>query len=281
MSVLAFLDGTLADPGTAHIRVDDLGLMRGDGVFETVLVSVGTARELRPHLDRLARSAAMLDLPEPDDEAWQRAARLVIENWRGGPEFALKLVYTRGVESDPSTPTAFALGLEISDRVRQARADGVAVVALERGIDPGLGERAPWLLLGAKSLSYAVNMAAGREAARRGADDVVFTATDGSVLEGPTSTVIIARDRTLYTPPATIGILPGTTQAAVFRGAERAGWTTKIEPLNLDDLYDADGVFLASSVRKLTRVRTLDGQPLRDSAQLCRELVDAYETIYA
>lgn len=282
MSVLAFLDGTLADPGTAHIRVDDLGLMRGDGVFETILVSGGTARELRPHLDRLARSAAMLDLPEPDDEAWQRAARLVIENWRGGPEFALKLVYTRGVESDPSaTPTAFALGLEISDRVRRTRADGVAVVALERGIDPGLAERAPWLLLGAKSLSYAVNMAAGREAARRGADDVVFTATDGSVLEGPTSTVIIARDRTLYTPPATIGILPGTTQAAVFRGAERAGWTTKIEPLNLEDLHGADGVFLASSVRKLTRVHTLDGQLLRDSAQLCRELADAYETVYA
>ncbi|WP_027941518.1 aminodeoxychorismate lyase [Amycolatopsis taiwanensis] len=282
MTVLAFLDGTLADPGAAHLRVDDLGLMRGDGVFETILVTGDTARELRPHLDRLARSAAMLDLPEPDDEAWQRATRLVIDNWRGSPEFAIKLVYTRGVEGDPSaTPTAFALGLEISERVVRARADGVAAVTLDRGIDPGLGERAPWLLLGAKSLSYAVNMAAGREAARRGADDVVFTATDGSVLEGPTSTVIIARERTLYTPPATIGILPGTTQAAVFRGAERAGWTTKIEPLTLDDLHGADGVFLASSVRKLTRVHTLDGKTLPDSTPLHRELAEAYETVYA
>jgi 4-amino-4-deoxychorismate lyase len=282
MRVLAFLDGTLANPDSAHIRVDDLGLLRGDGIFETVLVADGAPRELRPHLDRLARSASMLDLPEPDDEAWQRVTQQVIDNWAGGPEFALKLVYTRGVEGDPTaTPTAFALGLPIDGKVIRARSEGVAAVTLERGIDPGLAERAPWLLLGAKSLSYGINMAAVREAARRGASDVIFTATDGSVLEGPTSNVILARGKTLYTPPATIGILPGTTQAAVFRGAERIGWSTKIEPLRVEDLREADGVFLASSVRKLTRVHTLDGEALPDSSTIHAELADAYEAVYS
>lgn len=278
MRVLAFLDGTLANPDDPHIRVDDLGLMRGDGVFETVLVADGKPRELRPHLDRLARSASMLELPEPDDEAWQRAVRQVIGNWTGEDEFALKLVYTRGTEAGE---TAFAIGSPIDEKILSARASGVSAVTLERGIDPTLAERAPWLLLGAKSLSYALNMAAGREAARRGAGDVIFTATDGSVLEGPTSNVVIARDRTLYTPPATIGILPGTTQAAVFRGAERLGWTTKIEPLSAADLRDNDGLFLASSVRKLTRVHTLDGEPLPDSTRLHAELAQAYEDVYA
>lgn len=282
MRVLVFLDGTLADPDAPQVRIDDLGLMRGDGVFETILVTNGTARELRPHLDRLARSAAMLDLPEPDDEAWQRAVQTVIDNWRGEPEFTVKLVYTRGPESDPSgTPTSFALGLGIAEKIIQARQEGLAVITLERGIEPDLAERAPWLLLGAKSLSYAVNMAAGREAARRGTGDVVFTATDGTVLEGPTSNVVVARGRTLFTPPATIGILPGTTQAAVFRAAEQMGWSTKIEPLRKEDLHTADGVFLASSVRKLTRVHTLDGERLADSSAIHRELADAYDALYA
>ena len=281
MRVLAFLDGTLADPDAPHIRVDDLGLMRGDGIFETVLVADGRPRELRPHLDRLARSASMLDLPEPDDEAWQRVVQVVIDNWRGGDEFALKLVSTRGVEGDPDArPTAYAIGAPISEKVVRARSAGVAVVTLDRGIAPDLAERAPWLLLGAKSLSYGINMAAGREAERRGAGDVIFTATDGSVLEGPTSNVVLARGRTLYTPPATIGILPGTTQAAVFRGAERAGWSTKIEPLRVDELTEADGVFLASSVRKLTRVHTLDGTRLADSSAIHAELSAAYEGVY-
>ncbi|WP_431877681.1 aminodeoxychorismate lyase [Amycolatopsis sacchari] len=282
MRVLAFLDGTLANPEDPHIRVDDLSVQRGDGIFETVLAVGGQPRELRPHLDRLARSASMLDLPEPDDAAFERTVRLVLDNWTGGDECAIKLVYSRGVDGDPETkPTAFVLAIPIGEKIKQARAEGVSVVTLERGIDPGLAERAPWLLLGAKSLSYAVNMAAGREAARRGADDVVFLATDGSVLEGPTSNVIIARGRTLYTPPATIGILPGTTQAAVFRGAERAGWTTKIEPLTAEDLRDNDGLFLASSVRKLTRVHTLDGERLPDSSAVHAELAKAYEDVYA
>lgn len=281
MRVLSFLDGSLADPESPHLRVDDLGVQRGDGVFETILVADGKPRELRPHLDRLARSAAMLDLPAPDLAAFERAAQTVIDNWAGGPEIALKLVYTRGVDGDPAgTPTAFALGLEIDDKVRRARADGVAVVVLERGFGPEVAERAPWLLLGAKTVSYAVNMAALREAARRGAQDVIFTAADGSVLEGPTSTVVVARDRTLYTPPSTVGILPGTTQAALFRGAEKAGWTVKVEPISAADLPGADGVFLASSVRLVTRVHTLDGTALPDSAHLHRELVAAYEGEY-
>ncbi|WP_410576457.1 aminodeoxychorismate lyase [Amycolatopsis sp. lyj-108] len=282
MRVLAFLDGTLADPEAAHLRVDDLGLLRGDGVFETILVVDGRPRELRPHLERLARSAAMLDLPEPDLADWERAAQTVIDNWSGPAEIALKLVYTRGIDGDPEAkPFGFALGVEIDEKVQRARVEGVAAITLERGIEPDLAERAPWLLLGAKSISYGVNMAALREAGRRGASDVIFTAADGSVFEGPTSTVVLAKERTIYTPPATIGILPGTTQAALFRGAERAGWSVKVEPLKVSDLIEGEGLFLASSVRKLTRVHTLDGVTLTDSSAIHAELAAAYESEYA
>ncbi|MGW7530802.1 aminodeoxychorismate lyase [Amycolatopsis sp. NPDC054798] len=281
MRVLAFLDGSLADPEAAHLRVDDLGLLRGDGVFETILVAVKKPREMRPHLDRLARSAAMLDLPAPDLDGFARAAQAVVDAWKGGPEIALKLVYTRGVDGDPDgKPTAFAMGLEVDEKVLRARTEGVSVVTLERGFGPELAERAPWLLLGAKTVSYAMNMAALREAARRGAQDVIFTATDDSVLEGPTSTVVLAKERTLYTPPSTVGILPGTTQYALFRGAEKAGWSVKVEPLSVADLLRGDGVFLTSSVRKVTRVHTLNGTVLPDSTALHGELVAAYESEY-
>jgi 4-amino-4-deoxychorismate lyase len=280
MRVLALLDGTLADPDAPLIRVDDLGLLRGDGVFETILVVDGKPRELDPHLDRLARSAAMLDMPEPDRAAFERAVNLVLDNWTGGREVALKLVYTRGVEGGDGTPTGFALGMDIPAKVHAQRGEGLAAITLDRGIEPGLMERAPWLLLGSKSLSYAVNMAAIREAERRGAAEVVFTTSSGSVLEGPTSTLIMARGRTLTTPPSTLGILPGTTQAALFRAATREGWTVEVAPIPVAALYDADGVFLVSSVRKITRVHTLDGKTLPDAAALHSTLADLYESEY-
>ncbi len=282
MRVLAFLDGTLGDPDQPYVRVDNTGVLRGDGIFETVLVVDGRPRELGPHLDRLARSAAMLDLPEPDLVAWEGAVQQVIDNWQGSSEIAVKLVYTRGSEGDPDAePFCYALGMEIDEKVKRARSEGIAVALLDRGFGPEIAERAPWLLLGAKTLSYAVNLAALREAARRGADDVVFTATDGSVLEGPTSTVVMVAGRTLYTPPPTVGILPGTTQRAVFRAAEAAGWTVKVENIPASELLSADGLFLASSVRKVTRVHTVDGTRLADSTELHRELCEAYEAQYA
>lgn len=277
MRSLVFLDGTTADPDVPQIRIDDQGIQRGDGVFETALVVDGKPRELGPHLDRLARSAAMLDLPAPDLAAWERISHAVIDSYDGRGEMALKLVYTRGVGGEP---TGFALGSPVDETVLRQRSSGLSVVTLERGIDPALADSAPWLLLGAKSLSYGVNMAAVREAVRRGADDVVFVAGD-RVLEGPTSTVIAVKDHTLYTPPATLGILPGTTQAAVFRGAERAGWSVKVEQLRVEDLHAAEAVFLTSSVRLVTRVHTVDGRQLPDGSQLHAELNALYEAEYA
>ncbi|KAA2260163.1 aminodeoxychorismate lyase [Solihabitans fulvus] len=280
MRVLALLDGTLADPESPVVRVDDLGLLRGDGVFETVLVVDGRPRELAAHLDRLVASAAMLELPAPDRAAFDRAVGAVLDAWAGGRELVMRLVHTRGVEGGDGTPTGFVLGSEINPATLRHRADGIAAVTLERGFDEGLARRAPWLLLGAKSLSYAVNMAALREAERRGAADVLFTTSDGLVLEGPTSTVIAASDGILRTTPTALGILPGTTQAALFRAAERAGWVTKVESLRVADLRAADGVFLASSIRRITRVHTLDGEPLTDSAALHAELTALYESEY-
>lgn len=280
MRVLAMLDGTLADAETPLIRVDDLGITRGDGVFETILVVDGKPRELGPHLDRLARSAAMLQLPPPDRAKWERCVQLVLDNWTAAGEMALKLVYTRGPEFGDGSPTGYAMGMAISEKVLRSRETGVAAVTLARGYDPSIVAEAPWLLLGAKSLSYAVNMAAIRHAESVGASEVIFYAADGSVLEGPTSTVVLVNGRTLRTTPPSSGILKGTTQGALFRAAEQAGWSTKVEPVTMDELRAADALFLASSVRKITRVNTLDGVALPDVTALHQELNALYESEY-
>ena len=280
MRVVAMLDGTIVDFDQPHLAVDELGFLRGDGVFETILVVDRRPRELGPHLDRLGRSAAMLDLPNPDRAAWERCVDAVIAAWQGGPEAALRLIYTRGRDSGDGTPTGFAMAGPIGEKTIRQRKTGVAAMILDRGYHPDVVAKAPWLLLGAKSLSYAVNMAAIRHAQANGADEVIFVASEGSVLEGPTSTVVIADGNTLRTTPPSHGILEGTTQGALFRAAEKAGWSTKVEPLRVADLRGADGLFLASSVRRITRVHTLDGTPLPDVPALHRELNALYESEY-
>ncbi|MFH5228463.1 aminodeoxychorismate lyase [Antrihabitans spumae] len=264
--VLVTLDGVVRDPDAPLLCADDLAAVRGDGVFETLLVRAGRPCTIELHLSRLQRSAEALDLPEPDVVKWRNAAELAAKQWGTEAEGAMRLVYSRGRESG-GDPTAFVTVGPLAERVQRARADGISVMTLARGHSTELGQTAPWQLLGAKTLSYATNMAALRFAARYEADDVIFVSSEGRVLEGPRSTVVIERGRTLITPPATQGILPGTTQRALFEVAGDAGFACKYAPLFPADLITSDGVWLLSSVTLAARVHTLDGLVMRRSAR--------------
>jgi len=261
--LVALLDGSLHDPTQPLLQPDDLGVLRGDGIFETLLAIDGQPRELDAHLARLTRSAEMLELPEPDHHDWRRATRAVLD--AAGPgEWVLRFILTRGVERLAAAgPTSYVVCSAVPDAIVRARRDGIRVISLARGVDAELAAKAPWLLLGAKTLSYAVHMAALREAARRGADDAIFVSPDGRVLEGPTATVVAAGPggHRLRTPPRA-GILAGTTQHALFRAADATGWDTAVEPLTLADLHAADAVWLLSSVRLAAAVVEIDGLPL-------------------
>ncbi|MAU82679.1 aminodeoxychorismate lyase [Gordonia sp. NPDC062954] len=260
--ILVTLDGTVHDPDVPFLHADDLAALRGDGVFETLLIRSGRTRKVGAHLDRLERSAAMMELPAPDRAQWRGAIEVVEKQWsRANPdaEAWLRLVYSRGRESVPDAgPTAYLMAGPVADRVAAARSEGVSVVTLDRGFSTDLADRAPWQLLGAKTLSYATNMAALRYAAANGFDDVIYLSSEGSVLEGPRSTVVTVTGTTLTTPPSEAGILPGTTQRAVFETAASEGWTTRTDALGRADLIAADSVWLISSVALAARVTSLN-----------------------
>ena len=255
-----------ADAAEPHLSVMDLGVTRGDGIFESISVGHGHAQALEHHLRRFASSAAKLDLPAPDLDAWREAILAAIDELQPGAESWVKTVLTRGVEGD-GRPTGWVYAAHTAD-FSQARTTGVRVVTLDRGYRHDVEQTSPWLLAGAKTLSYAVNRSVLREAHRRDADDVIFVSSDGFVLEGPTSSVIFRRGDRLLTPGTGLGILDGTTQANVFRYAESLGFTTGFELVTPDELRSADAAWLVSSVRLAAPVRALDGAPFAVDAAL-------------
>jgi 4-amino-4-deoxychorismate lyase len=280
--VVVTLDGELHDPSAPLLFADDLAAVRGDGIFETLLVRDGRPCLLEAHLARLTQSARMTDLPAPDLPRWRAAVAAGVQRWiaDGGQEGVLRLVYSRGRESG-SPPTAFATIGKLPARVADARRKGVAAVSLARGLPADGAADMPWLLAGAKTLSYAVNMAALRHAERHGAGDVIFVSSDGYILEGPRSTVVIATELNgspaLLTPPPWYPILRGTTQQALFEVARNKGYDCDYRTLRLTDLVAAQGVWLISSITLAARVHTLDGRllPHAPLADEIAELVDA------
>ncbi|MFQ4148659.1 aminodeoxychorismate lyase [Arthrobacter sp. LAPM80] len=285
MTVLVFLDpahpaGRLADAASPAILATDQGVTRGDGVFESMLAINGVPRKIQAHLDRLAVSAQIMDLAIPAADLWQGAITTALTAYAdtspqasdavasalAEDQCVVRLIATRGPEG-ANAPTAWVQVSAVSPALAEQRAKGLDVLLLDRGYDSDLAARAPWLLMGAKTLSYAVNMAALRHAHKLGADDVIFTSGDSLVLEGPTSSVLLAHIsddsgvpvKRLITPHLDTGILPGTTQGALFAAAKAAGWELGYGPVTPADLLDADAVWLISSMRLLAPVNTIDG----------------------
>ncbi|SFS17203.1 4-amino-4-deoxychorismate lyase [Microbacterium sp. cf046] len=247
------------DPTAPALSVGELSTQRGDGIFESVGVIDGHAQEVQAHLDRLVHSAEICDLPVPQVEQWRQAVALAAEHCGPG-ESVIKLILSRGVEHGPA-PTAWVTAAPAAD-FSKPRAAGVRVVTLDRGYASDVPARAPWLLLGAKTLSYAVNMAAIREAKRRGADDAIFVSSDGVVLEAPTASIILRFGDSFVTPAPTGGILQGTTQLSAFAWLEEQGLHTEYRDVHTPELSRADAAWLVSSVRLAAPISEIDGTPL-------------------
>jgi 4-amino-4-deoxychorismate lyase len=270
--------GVLADPAAPLVHIDDQGLTRGDGVFETLRAVDGRVQKFTVHHERLSASARLAQLPVPSARELRQAVELGLAHSAPGgdgglgTEHSVKVVISRGA---PETgPWSWVSVSPVPESTFRQRREGVRAVLLPRGHDPAQDSAYPWLLPGAKTLSYAINMAAQRHARSLDADEAVFTAPDGRVLEGATSSVVCARvqgaRRTLVTPEPSHGILPGTTQATIFDAARRDGWELGYGPLQPADLMAADAVWLVSSVRLAVPVRRLDAQPLPVDPELTR-----------
>jgi 4-amino-4-deoxychorismate lyase len=257
--VVAVLGIGLVDPTAPIVRADDAGLTRGDGCFEGCRLHDGAIDKLDAHLARMTRSAAALDIPF-DIDAWRSLITQAVTAWSSPDEAAVKLLLTRGPAGGQPTGLV-AIGPLPVDYPRLRR-DGLKVITLDRGVAADAFADAPWLLGGVKSLSYAINMAAQREATRRGADDALFVSADGVVLESPTGSLVWADSGVLHTTPVgPTGILAGTTQQLLFDRAPAAGWRTAHTRASVDDLHAADVVWLVGSVRGPVDVVELDGKP--------------------
>lgn len=249
----------LADPTVPQLLVTDLVATRGDGVFETIGVFDGTPVNVGPHLERLSRSASLIELPEPDQTTLAEAVDAAVEAHPAVPELTVRVMLTRGIEGT-GVPTCW-IHARASDDWSPYRA-GMRVVALDRGLSTTVAETSPWLLPGAKTLSYAVNMAAVREAKRRGAADVLFVASDGYVLEGPTSTLLVRRGEQFLTTPVSAGVLPGTSVNTLFARLQQDGNPVHEQLMTVADVQGSDGAWLLSSTRLAAPITHLDDHEL-------------------
>jgi branched-chain amino acid aminotransferase len=233
---LASVDGRIGPTAEATVPMKDDGLYRGDGAFEVIRIYRGRLFALGDHLDRLQRSAAVIQL-EFDRPALEKEIEALLAEL-GDADGQLRLIVTRGgrriAATEPLPPHAETLRL--------------ATVTYSPSV----------ILNGVKSLSYAANMQATRLAKSQGADEAVLVQPDGTVLEPPTSAIFwVSPQGTLRTPALDAGVLESITRDRLVKAlhVEEGFWPVA-------DLRAASEAFLASTTREIQAVAAIDGTEL-------------------
>lgn len=230
----------LVDPAEPVFRADDEALLRGSAAFETLPVYGGHPFELGRHLERLRGSLPTLGLAPLADGAAESLADALVDEVGG--DFVLRLYRTEA--------SLVATAAPIPAGIDELRARGLRMHVVETGLPAAL-------VAGAKATSYALGLAALREAERHGRDDALFVA-DGIVLEAPMSNIWWRRGNVLSTPTTGPGVLPGVTRAVVWELAQAQGLEVRDGRFPLVDLVGSDEVFTTSSVREVMPVISLD-----------------------
>ena len=83
------------------------------------------------------------------------------------------------------------------------------------------------------------------EAKDKGYETVILLDYDGNVTEGPGFNVFAVKDKVLITPDR--GVLAGVSRKTVLEMADYLGINTSIRSLGVEELLEADEVFLSSS----------------------------------
>ena len=261
----AWVNGRLLDdPKGPAVSVTDHGFTVGDGVFEAVKVVDNEPFALTRHLERLARSARGLGLPDPDLEQVRRAVAAVVDG-QELPLGRIRITFTGG-----EAPLGSGRGSEpptlvvVADTMRPW--DGpTAVVTV------------PWprnehgALAGLKTTSYAENVMALARAAQQGASEAIFANTAGNLCEGTGSNVFYVLDGKLRTPTLASGCLAGISRGLVL---EWYGAREVDEPV--DVLRHADEIFLVSTTRDVQGVLRCDDRELEAPGPVTSEVADVW-----
>ena len=258
-----WIDGAVVDGAEARVPVTDHGFLYGDGIFEGMRIYGRRIFRLEDHLRRLAVSARAVGLTIPG--GLDAVRELLFETARAhdADEAYVRLIVSRGEGAlgvDPTTcpdPRVVCIIDAVRLYPEETLQRGVALLtsSLRR---PAGGVLDPRI----KSLNYLNNALAKLEAKQRGGDEALLLNDAGCVAEASVANVVVVKGRTLRTPPATDGALPGITCDTVLRLAREAGFTAEERSLGRSDLYAADEVFLTGSGARIVPVGSLDGEPV-------------------
>ncbi|WP_240338396.1 D-amino-acid transaminase [Peribacillus alkalitolerans] len=239
----------------AKVDIEDRGYQFGDGVYEVIRIYNGKMFTSDGHLDRLYESAKKISItiPYQKEKIKDLLHQLIAEN-----ELKHGIVYmqiTRGtsprnhVFPDASIEPVLTASTKEYPRPTELMEQGIKVITLED---------IRWLRCDIKSLNLLGNVLAKQKAVDVGCFEAIQH-RNGTVTEGSSSNVSIVKDGLVFTHPANHLILNGISRQVMLTTCEKSSIPLKEESFSLEQLMNADEVFISGTTVEITPVVEIDG----------------------
>ncbi len=240
-----YLNGSIVPLTEAKVGVYDIGLLRGFGIYEALVVRHGKPFRFEDHMERFVRSAAQLGLviPASADEIKTAILALAIRN--GYKDAVVRLILTGGeaiggIEYDGTKPTFYILVEEFVPLDQKYFTEGCSLMPFDHQRQ----------FAALKTTNYIQAVLLQTERKKAGALEILYTA-NGMVLEAATSNFFVVKGGTVVTPKE--HILGGITRKVAIELASKV-YTVEEREITLDEVYAADEAFITSSFKDIVPV---------------------------
>ena len=248
-----FLNGELGSTDDARLKVSDLGLQRGYGVFDYARTYNGELFHFDDHLKRLRHSTKSLhlDLSYSDQEITEMAYT-AIEKSELNPA-GVRLLLTGGygdTAAQLKSPNFLVIAESLSLFSEKEYKVGVSVMTnkFQRELPQ------------TKSLNYLHAMRLEPEKKQKGVFDILYHWSHG-VTECPRGNFFIFKDDTLITPKE--HVLLGITRKVVLQQAKER-FKTEEREIRIEELHAADEAFITSTSKRIIPVVRVDDKTIGD-----------------
>jgi branched-chain amino acid aminotransferase len=250
-----YVNGEWVHPQDARISINDVGLLRGYSVFESLRTYDRQPFHLDEHLRRLYHSAEIIEMQVHYEQAFlaQMVHEVIAHN--SYKHATIRMLLTGGVSEDgilPGEHNGLAIMItELAERDMQRFTRGVKLITTKlQRVSPE-----------AKTSNYVSAIRALQEARQQEASDALFVNAEGHILEGTRSNFFVFRGDALITPGQ--GVLLGVTRNAVLELA-RQRFQVEERPILLDELEQVDEAFITASSTEITPVVRVDDVTIGD-----------------
>lgn len=270
-----FLNGQILKAEEAFLHITDLALLRGFGVFDFCRTQNGEPLLIDKYLNRFFYSAKCIDLEIPYSKEFIKDSIYQLLKKNGILESGIRMVLTGGYTQNgfaPGDPNIFILIERINFPDTSYYEEGISLILHKHQRE----------LSHIKSINYLTPISIRKRIEQANAYDVLYH-SKGKVLEVSRSNIFIVRDNTIVTPSE--NVLHGITRATVLNLAAE---NFKIEErdLSIEELYQADEVFMTGTTKRVLPVRKIDdhvyidGKPGRVT-QTLKSLYQDFENSFA